>query len=159
MRKIWNRPADAVWSLSTQSNSGVGNMNICTYVTAVSLKPKILMVAVYRNTQTLQNCAVGKVALLQLLTQDLAPVVRVCGQKSGKDIDKITRLKKRYELSQQNDLYYFTQCAGYMELSIEQIIDTQGDHVLLLGTVLTGKNLTDTDILTTDYLKENNYIR
>jgi flavin reductase (DIM6/NTAB) family NADH-FMN oxidoreductase RutF len=95
MRRIWNRPADAVWSLSTQSVNGIGNMNICTYVTAVSLSPKLMLVAVYKNTQTLLNCSVGNKVLLQLLTQELAPVVRVCGQKSGKDIRKIDRLLYR----------------------------------------------------------------
>jgi flavin reductase (DIM6/NTAB) family NADH-FMN oxidoreductase RutF len=95
MRKIWNRPEGAVWSLSTRSVSEVGNMNICTYVTVMSLKPKLMMVAVYKNTQTLKNIALGKTVVLQLLTEELAPVVRVCGRQSGKLIDKIARLQKR----------------------------------------------------------------
>ena len=134
-------------------------MNICTYVSAVSLDPKLMMVAVYKDTQTLTNCEIGKTVLLQLLTEGLAPVVRVCGNLSGKDIDKITRLQKRYELAQQNDLYYFAAAAGFMELVIEQLIPTSGDHVLLVGKVVHGKNLHDTPILTTTYLKEHKYIR
>jgi len=159
MRKIWNRPADAVWSLSTQSVVGVGNMNICTYVSAISLDPKLLLVAVYRGTKTLENCAVGKIVLLQLLTEELAPVVRVCGQQSGNTIDKISRLQKRYSLKQQNDLFYFTNAAGFIELEIEQLLENSGDHVLLVGKVIKGKNLTDQTILTTTYLKEQKYIR
>lgn len=159
MRNIWNRPASAVWSLSTESTTGVGNMNICTYVSAVSLSPKLMMVAVYKNTQTIKNCIVGKKVLLQLLTEDLAPAVRVCGQKSGKDINKIARLEKRYELAKHANLFYFENSAGFIELEIEQMLETSGDHVLLIGKVVKAKNLADTNILTTDYLKKNNYIR
>lgn len=159
MRKLWNRGDDAVWSLCTKSEKGVANMNICTYVTAVSLEPKLMMVAVYKNTQTLKNVAVGKIVLLQLLGEDLAPVVRVCGQLSGKDIDKISRLKKRYELLVEKDLYYFKEAAGFMELEVEQLIETTGDHDLLVGKVLKVKNLHDKIILTTTYLKANGYIR
>lgn len=159
MRNIWNRPADAVWSLSTESAAGIGNMNICTYVSAVSLSPKLMMVAVYKNTQTFKNCAVGKIVLLQLLTEDLAPVVRVCSQKSGKDIKKIDRLQKRYELSKQGNLFYFKEAAGFLEIQIEQMLETSGDHLLLIGKVLKAKNLTEANILTTSYLKEHKYIR
>ncbi len=134
-------------------------MNICTYVSAISLEPKLMMVAVYKGTQTLQNCSVGQTVLLQLLTEDLAPVVRVCGNMSGKDIEKIARLNKRYELSKYGDLYYFAKGAGFMELVIEQLIETSGDHFLLIGRVKKGKNLIDTPILTTSYLKEHKYIR
>lgn len=159
MRKLWNRPDDAVWSLCTKSKEGVSNMNICTYVTSISLKPKLMLVAVYKNTQTLKNVVVGKTVLLQLLGEDLAPVVRVCGQLSGKDIDKISRLKKRYELVQEGDLHYFKEAAGFMELQIEQLIETSGDHNLIVGKVTKSKNLNDKPILTSTYLKANGYIR
>lgn len=159
MRKLWNRPNGAVWSLSTLSEMGVPNMNICTYVAAVSLEPKLMMVAVYKNTKTLENVSIGKTVLLQLLPQDLAPVVRVCGQKSGKDIDKITRLKKRFELKEEKGLCYFSDAAGFAELVVEQIVKTSGDHDLLIGKVIKAKNLHDKTILTTAYLKANGYIR
>lgn len=159
MQKLWNRPVDAVWSLSTQSNASVHNMNICTYVSAISLKPKLMMVAVYDNTQTQQNIAVGKTVLLQLLTQELAPVVRICGQKSGKEINKIDRLQKRYEINYHDTHAYFAEAAGYMTLRVTQLLETGGDHVLLVGAVVTARNLHDVPLLTTAYLKEHNYIR
>jgi flavin reductase (DIM6/NTAB) family NADH-FMN oxidoreductase RutF len=159
MRKIWNRPADAVWSLSTQSVAGKGNMNICTYVTAVSMEPKQMLAAVYRGTQTLKNTKVGGTVLLQLLTEDLAPVVRICGQQSGAIIDKIALLKKRYPLSAHKGLNYFNEAAGFMELRVEHLFETEGDHLLMIGRVLKGKNLVDAPILTTTFLKAHNYIR
>ncbi len=159
MRKLWNRPDGAVWSLATSSKAGVPNMNICTYVTAVSLEPKLMLVAVYRDTQTLSNIRLGERVILQLLTEPLAPVVRVCGQLSGKEIDKIARLSKRYELTKSGDIYYFVKAAGYVELIIEQLTETSGDHYLLVGAVSRSKNLTTDPILTTTYLRRKGYIR
>jgi flavin reductase (DIM6/NTAB) family NADH-FMN oxidoreductase RutF len=159
MRKLWNRPDDAVWSLSTVSSDGMPNMNICTYVSAVSLDPKLMMVAVYRDTQTLMNIVVGETVLLQLLGEDLAPVVRICGQLSGTKIDKISRLKKRFELGEEGNLSYLKTAAGIMTLQVEQLIETSGDHYLLIGKVIKAKNLHDKPILTTTYLKANGYIR
>jgi flavin reductase (DIM6/NTAB) family NADH-FMN oxidoreductase RutF len=159
MRRLWNRPDLAVWSLSTKDPTGKGNMNICTYVTAVSMDPKLMTVAIYNGTKTKENIRLGDTVLLQLLTEDLAPVVRVCGQTSGSNIDKISRLQKRYELLQYNGLYYFANAAGFMELTITDIHDVGGDHVLMTGEVITSKNLCDQPLLTTTYLKENGYTR
>jgi flavin reductase (DIM6/NTAB) family NADH-FMN oxidoreductase RutF len=159
MQKLWNRPAAAVWSLSTRSTAGAPNFNICTYVSAVSLDPKLFAVAVYKDTQTLENVAVGKVVLLQLLTEELVPVVRICGQCSGKHTDKITRLQKRYEIAQTEDLFYFKAAAGYVILSVEQLFETSGDHLLMVGKVIKSKNMSDKPILTTAYLREKKYIR
>ena len=134
-------------------------MNICTYVTAISLEPKLMLIGVYKDTQTLENINVGKRVLLQLLTEELAPVVRVCGQQSGKKIDKIKRLSKRYDLTEKIGLFYFDKAAGYIELQVEQLTETSGDHYLLVAKVLTSKNLNEVKILTTAYLRSEGYIR
>ena len=159
MRKLWNRPSLPVWSLVTKDATGRANMNICTYVTSVSMEPKLMLVAVYAGTKTLENITLHKHGLLQLLTEELAPAVRVCGQMSGHSIDKTARLKKRYELHEHASLPYFAQAAGYMELLFTSITKTAGDHVLALAEVKHAKNLTDRPLLTTDYLKDHKYIR
>lgn len=159
MRKLWNRPDQAVWSLVTKDAAGRPNFNICTYVTSVSMEPKLMMVAIYQGTKTLENVKSNNQALLQLLTQELAPVVRVCGQMSGHKIDKFTRLKKRYDFSEQAGLPYFTAAAGFMELEFTKLIEIEGDHVLGLARVIQHKNLHDAPILTTNYLKDNHFTR
>ncbi len=160
MRKLWNRPAIPVWSVSTKDAAGYGNMNISTYVSAVALDPKLMMVAVYHGTKTLQNIVKDKHCLLQLLTEDLAPVVRVCGKESGQDIDKIKRLQKRYPLKQHNDLWYFADAAGWLELLIvDQYTPKNSDHVLMIGEVIKRKNLSDSEILSTSHLREKKIIR
>jgi flavin reductase (DIM6/NTAB) family NADH-FMN oxidoreductase RutF len=68
-------------------------------------------------------------------------------------------LWRQYELSIHKDLYYFSKAAGFIELRVEHLVETEGDHVLLLGKVVQGKNLVDGPILTTAYLKKHKYIR
>jgi flavin reductase (DIM6/NTAB) family NADH-FMN oxidoreductase RutF len=134
-------------------------MNICTYVTAVSMDPKLMMVAVYHGTKTYTNIQTTKRALLQLLSEELAPVTRVCGHTSGNQIDKIARLGKRYVLSEYHGLPYFAQGAGYLELELQQLIAVNGDHDLAICQVLAHKNLRDVPILTTDYLRGQGLLR
>lgn len=148
-----------MWSVSTIDRTGQGNMNIATYVQAVSLEPKLMSIALYKNTKTLENVEHSKRVLLQLLSESLAPVVRVCGHNSGNKIDKITRLQKRFDLEQHNDLYYFTDVAGFVELELTDLHDVKGDHILGTFKVIKQKNLHDVPVLTTDYLKEHKYIR
>lgn len=159
MRRLWNRPDLAVWSLSTQAADGTPNLNICSYVMSTSLDPKLMTVAVYHGTKTRENIQNGETVLLQLLSEELAPVVRVCGQQSGHSVDKIKRLQKRYELMEQDGLYYFTKAAGFMLLEITDLYENGGDHTLVTGRVFTSKNLSDAPILTTTYLKEHKFTR
>ena len=159
MRKLWNRPTLPIWSVSTVDTAGQGNMNIATYVSAVSLNPKLMTIAVYKNTKTLENILATKQCLLQLLSFELAPVVRVCGKLSGNDIDKITRLKKRYELVELDGYWYFTKAAGIMQLELIDQHQVAGDHDLCTFSVTSHKNLVDSEILTTDTLRELGIIR
>ena len=159
MRKIWNRPNQQVWSLSTTDIEGKGNMNICTYVSAISMEPKIIMVAVYHDTQTMSNLKTSKRALLQLLSEELAPVLQVCGRLSGAKVDKISRLQKRHQINYLNALPYFATAAGYLELQVDQLISFGGDHDLAICSVLSSKNISDTKLLTTDYLRAEGLLR
>lgn len=161
MRKLWNRPNLPVWSLITRDAAGQANMNICTYVTSVSMTPKLILVAVYHGTKTLENLRTNpqQPVLLQLLSEELAPVVRICGQQSGTKIDKIARLKKRYPLAEHEALPYFAAAAGVMQLTPTSLTSCGGDHELLVGEVTWSKNLHDVPILTTDFLKQHHYTR
>ena len=159
MRKIWNRPNQQVWSLSTVDEKGVGNMNICTYISNVSMEPKIIMVALYRGTKTHHNVVKNKRALLQLLSEELAPVTRLCGHFSGTKIDKIARLKRRYTIDSAQDLPFFAASAGYLELELSKLVTFGGDHDLALCSVVAHKNIRDVPLLTTDYLRANGLLR
>lgn len=115
-----------VYSLAT-SNEGVVNMNICTYVTAVSMEPKIMMVAVYEQTKTLENILTADTAVLQILHKDQASLVRTLGKKSGITYNKYLYLKKKDMLSEWKNFTVLKDACAYMELEKISFLKT-GDH-------------------------------
>ncbi|MEN9653372.1 MAG: hypothetical protein RL303_1092, partial [Verrucomicrobiota bacterium] len=50
--KPWNRVDGPIFSLATTAH-GKGNLNICSYVTPISMKPKRFIIGVYKETKTL----------------------------------------------------------------------------------------------------------
>lgn len=118
-----------------------------------------MLVALYNGTKTLENVTKTKRGILQLLTEELAPVVRICGKMSGQSVNKYDRLLKRYSMSEHDGAPFFTAVAGYMELSFTTLTQIDGDHVLAVARVVSSKNCNDAPILTTDYLKEHKFTR
>ncbi len=96
-KKPWNRVDLPVYSVSSKGITD--NMHICTYVSAVSMQPKRMMVALYAGTRTLANVTKSRHFVLQLLHEDQYRLVNQLGKLSGNNIDKISRLQKRNLLS------------------------------------------------------------
>jgi flavin reductase (DIM6/NTAB) family NADH-FMN oxidoreductase RutF len=159
MRRIWNRPDFAVWSLSTIDAAGQGNFNICTYVSSISMRPKLVMIAIYHHTKTLENLKQHPTAILQLLTDEHADIVKVCGKQSGHAVNKLASVTKKHPLKTIDTVSYLADCAGYMQLEFTDFIEVGGDHVLGVATVIGSQNLSDTPLLTTDVLKAKKIIR
>ncbi len=159
MRKLWNRVPLTMWSLSTIDEHGKGNMNICGYVTSVSMQPKIMLLAVYHHTKTQQNLKQQPRALLQLLTNDHVDIAHICGRQSGNATDKIAKISVHHPIAYHKGLPYLKDCAGFMELEITDVREVGGDHLLATAEVIVSKNLVDRPILTSDYLKEKGIIR
>ena len=96
MKRPWNIIDSPIYSLQTVDRNGKINMNICTYVTAVSMKPKIYAIAIDYNTLTYENVKNSNVFALQLLSKDQIELVKKFGKKSGYKFnkDKFLRDKK-----------------------------------------------------------------
>ena len=97
MKRPWNLINLPVYSLASGFHAEP-NYNICTYVSAVSMSPKLYAVAVYHNTQTLSNVEVSEYVVLQLLSAEDFKLVNVLGKKSGMNYSKYSYLKKRDKL-------------------------------------------------------------
>lgn len=133
MKRPWNLANIPVYSLATYDGQTV-NMNICTYVSAVSMKPKRYMVAVHHQTKSFENILRSKIAILQLLGKRHVSYVNVLGKKSGLQSDKESYLNKKKELEVWNDRKVLTNCAGLME--VEKIWSKDaGDHTMFLFDV------------------------
>lgn len=155
MQRPWNLPSLPVYSLATRDGLRV-NMNICTYVTAVSMKPKVMAVALYRDTKTLENMLNSDTAVLQLLGEQQYNLVRVLGKKSGSVVDKQAWLHKNHHTTSWKGHEVLKDCAAYMELEKMQSLPT-GDHTLFLFKVQ--KYVTQHDaLLTTQILGDKKII-
>jgi flavin reductase (DIM6/NTAB) family NADH-FMN oxidoreductase RutF len=109
-------------------------MNICTYVSSVSMKPKRYMVAIYQHTQSLVNILKSKTAILQLLSDQHISLVNTLGKKSGLHYNKENYLTKKKLLEVWADKKVLTNCSALME--IEKIWSKDaGDHTMFLFDV------------------------
>ncbi len=168
MKRPWNLVNVPVYSISSKQNHTT-NMNICTYVSAVSMEPKRYMVAIYHNTQTLENVKDGQSFVLQLLSEMQYGLVRNFGQKSGKSFDKqgfINRKNIQNKLPKENpystifwnNFEVLSNAVSILLLKPLQIIEA-GDHDMFLCDVVSFENLNDTPILTLDVLRQKKLIR
>ncbi|HSK12496.1 MAG TPA: flavin reductase family protein [Phnomibacter sp.] len=156
MKKPWNRASLPVYSVSSM---GVRpNMHICTYVSAVSMQPKRMIVALYHGTRTLENVEQTGEFVLQLLKDDQYALVDLLGKKSGKAIDKLARLEKRKALTEWKGYKVLQQCLAVMLLKVIDKMEG-GDHRIYLCDVLTYKNMNEGEVLTTGILGQKKIIR
>ena len=133
-------------------------MNICTYTSAVSMKPKQIMVCIYKDTKTLEIVNNAPTFVLQLLAVNQYRMVDLLGKKSGKNIDKMSRLEKRGLIGQWNGYKILKDALALTELAVEDTLEA-GDHKLFLCTVIDYKNLNDGEALTLDDLRAHKLIR
>lgn len=87
-KKPWNRINLPVYSISSRFEN-IYNMNICTYTSAVSMKPKQIMVAIYNDTKTLEIVNNSPKFVLQLLAANQYRMVDLLGKKVAKILIKL----------------------------------------------------------------------
>ncbi len=157
MQKPWNLIDTAIYSIATTNKNGLVNMNICTYVTAVSMQPKRYAIAVYHNTQTLENITDGSKVVLQILHKEHIFFVKKLGMQSGKQYNKQNYLAKKNALTKWNDCTVLNNACAYIELLPLQSINA-GDHQLYLFDIGKYKSH-NSDILMLNDLRAKKLIR
>lgn len=156
-KKPWNRINLPIYSISSKFGD-VYNMNIITYTSAVSMQPKQIMVAIYNDTKTLEIVNNSHLFVLQLLAAEQYRMVDLLGKKSGKKIDKISRLEKRELIIQWNGFKILKDALAVIELKVKDTMQA-GDHKLFLCDIIDYKNLNNGEELTLNVLREHNLIR
>lgn len=153
MRTLWNHAPYPIWSLSTRDNSGKANMNICSYVVPISMKPKEFLIAVYYDTQTYENIMSSPKGCLQLLAHDQHNVVKKLGKKSAlKYPKKLDTLYTQDSITIWQGWDVLRSAIGYIDIEIYEIHHTTADHALCYARVKTYRSLRDEDVLTTKNL-------
>ncbi len=149
-KRPWNRIDTPVYSLVTKNNEQC-NMNICTYVTAVSMQPKRFMVAVYHNTQSLLNMQNADECVLQYLSAEQYIIVNALGKKSGATYNKINYLRKKNMLTQWNGFEVLENAVAWIHLKKINVTPA-GDHDMYLYDMLAYKSNNEMPILTLQML-------
>ena len=156
-KKPWNRVNLPVYSISSKAE-GNSNMHIITYASQISMQPKRFICGIYQGTQTLINVEASGEFVLQLLAATQYRLVDLLGKKSGKKIDKISRLQKRNELAEWNGFHILKNCLAVMQLKVVSSFEG-GDHQGFLCEVLAYKNLNEGETLSLDTLRKHKMIR
>lgn len=146
MKRPWNIVNPPVYSLATYAEGAV-NMNICTYVTAISMKPKLYAVAVYYNTRTFDNLCADPQAVLQVLSRSNLPLVRSLGKKSGRSYNKQAYLEKKNRLTEWNRLPVLADACAYVQMNVADRLQTGGDHELFIFDVQKYRTVSEEDVL------------
>ena len=140
-RRPWNRVSQQIYSLSTLDVNGIINMNIVSYATAATLKPKSYVIAVYRGTKTHANIfdkSAKEYFLLQGLAKPQSRYIRPLGQKSGLRYDKAKYLSKQ-NISSYNldgsDYGYLPACGFVIACKVTSKV-VYGDHDLITAEVV-----------------------
>ena len=157
MKRPWNIIDSTVYSLATYQNERV-NMNICTYVSVISLKPKIYAIAIDQQTQTYLNLKNGCDIVLQVLNTSNIKLVRSLGKKSGKAFDKNKYLNSSEYLTSWNNFKVINNANAYLELTLKDIYKDFGDHDLFLFDIKKFKTNSEDNILTFQDLIKNKII-
>ena len=157
MKRPWNIIDSTVYSLATYQNERV-NMNICTYVSVISLKPKIYAIAIDQQTQTYLNLKKGCDIVLQVLNTSNIKLVRSLGKKSGKVFDKNKYLNSSEYLTSWNNFKVINNANAYLELTLKDIYKDFGDHDLFLFDIKKFKTNSEDNILTFQDLIKNKII-
>lgn len=156
MKKPWNRIDLPIYSLSTKFDQEE-NMNIATYVTSISMKPKRMLIAIYKNTKTLEIVKKNPHFVIQLLSFKQIHLVRLLGKTSGYKKNKIEYLEKKMLITNWNGFKVLKHALALLEVTTLSTFDA-GDHIAYIVDVIKYKNINEGEPLTLNDLRKKRII-
>jgi flavin reductase (DIM6/NTAB) family NADH-FMN oxidoreductase RutF len=158
MKRPWNIVDPPIYSLITYDKTGKLNMNICSYVSAVSIKPKLFIIAIDYNSKTYENLKDNSTVVLQLLNKSHLKIIRKLGKSTGKHIDKEKYLRSKKLLNEWRDKTVLKNVCALIELSKTNEINISGDHAIFSFSVTKFKTYTEDQVLSFKDLIEHKII-
>jgi len=158
MKRPWNIISPPIYSLVTHDENDKLNMNICSYVSAVSLNPKLYLIAIDYSSKTYENLKINSSVVLQLLTKSHLRIIRKIGKTSGYLFNKEKYLKSKDMLYNWRKNIVLKDTCALIELKKNNEINIEGDHAIFTFSVLKYKTLSEDRILTFRDLIDNKII-
>ena len=122
------------------------NYNICSYVTAISRKPKLYAIALEHESLTWQLMKKSNQAWLHILRKPHSTSIRPLGQQSGHQRDKFNYLEQTGWLTEWKGLPVLKECGALMLLQKIKA-HTYGDHDQFIFEVLNWTSINDQGLL------------
>lgn len=153
------------YSLATVNpNNDETGMNILTYASPVSIKPdRIWALGLFKGTVAHENMEKSKEGVLQLLTPHHAPVVRLLGGTSGREVDKRVECGKLgfpwFTANDDINLELLPGCACYLRVTLVGDLIECGSHDVAICKIDSmyieeEKNVSAKDHLSTRLLRD-----
>jgi len=158
MKRPWNIINPPIYSLVTYDETDNLNMNICSYVSAVSLKPKLYSIAIDYSSKTYENLKLNSYVVLQLLSKSHLKIIRKLGKTSGHLFNKEKYLKSKDMLDNWRKNIVLKNTCALIELKKNNEINIEGDHAIFTFSVLKYTTLSEDRILTFRDLIDNKII-
>ena len=148
MKRPWNIINLPIYSLVTYDETDNLNMNICSYVSAVSLKPKLYSIAIDYSTKTYENLKLNSFVVLQLLSKSHLKIIRKLGKISGYLFNKEKYLRSKEMLEDWRRNIVLKDTCALIELKKINEINIEGDHAIFTFSVSKYTTLSEDGILT-----------
>ena len=158
MKRPWNIINLPIYSLVTYDEKDNLNMNICSYVSAVSLKPKLYSIAIDYTTKTYDNLKLNSFVVLQLLSKSHLKIIRKLGKTSGYLFNKEKYLRSKEMLEDWRRNIVLKDTCALIELKKINEINLEGDHAIFIFSVSKYSTLSEDGILTFKDLIDNKII-
>ena len=158
MKRPWNIINLPIYSLVTYDEKDNLNMNICSYVSAVSLKPKLYSIAIDYTTKTYDNLKLNSFVVLQLLSKSHLKIIRKLGKTSGYLFNKEKYLRSKEMLEDWRRNIVLKDTCALIELKKINEINFEGDHAIFIFSVSKYTTLSEDGILTFKDLIDNKII-
>ncbi len=146
MKRPWNIVDVPIYSLATYAGGKV-NMNICTYVNAISRKPKLYSIGIDPETTTYQLLSKSEVAILQILHQNHITLIKPLGKRKGMEFDKAAYLHKNQCLDTWQKHTVLKGACAYLLLRKESELEIGGDHRIFIFSTLKYSTKSEEEIL------------
>jgi len=158
MKRPWNIINLPIYSLVTYDDTDNLNMNICSYVSAVSLKPKLYSIAIDYSSKTYENLKLNSFVVLQLLSKSHLKIIRKLGKTSGYLFNKEKYLRSKEMLEDWRRNIVLKDTCALVELKKINEINIEGDHAIFTFSVSKYTTLSEDGILTFRDLIDNKII-
>ena len=123
-----------LYVLTTAHEAEVNAMT-CNWVTQISFKPLLILVAVERESYSHRLLQASRVFALNLLDKDQSPLARRMAVPHRLNPHKLASVRHHPGVT---GVPLLDEAYTYLECEVRQILEIDGDHSLFIGKVVAG---------------------